>query len=92
MEADIALAPEDRKSSGCVLGASIGTKVSLAVLPKLARAQSWTRGRNNTLFRFVSLLNICTPAMNNGSVSRAAATRLSRLATSSRLKAFLQPP
>ena len=37
MRAGIALAPEDRKSTGLVLGASVGTNVSMAVLPRLAR-------------------------------------------------------
>jgi ABC-type sugar transport system ATPase subunit len=39
MRAGIALAPEDRKSTGLVLRASVGTNVSMAVLPRLARAQ-----------------------------------------------------
>src|SRR5260370_4719726 len=35
IEAGIALAPEDRNSTGLVLGASVGTNVSMAVPPKL---------------------------------------------------------
>jgi ABC-type sugar transport system ATPase subunit len=37
MRVGVALAPEDRKSTGLVLGASVGTNVSMAVLPRLAR-------------------------------------------------------
>jgi ABC-type sugar transport system ATPase subunit len=63
MEAGIALAPEDRKSTGLVLGASVGTNVSMAVLPKLARAQFVDqRAEQNLVQRFVSRLNIRTPS------------------------------
>jgi ABC-type sugar transport system ATPase subunit len=63
MDAGIALAPEDRKSTGLVLGASVGTNVSMAVLPKLARANFVDqRAEQNLVQRFVSRLNIRTPS------------------------------
>jgi ABC-type sugar transport system ATPase subunit len=63
MEAGIALAPEDRKATGLVLGASVGTNVSMAVLPKLARAQFVDqRAEQKLVQRFVSRLNIRTPS------------------------------
>jgi ABC-type sugar transport system ATPase subunit len=63
MDAGIALTPEDRKSTGLVLGASVGTNVSMAVLPKLARAQFVDqRAEKNLVRRFVSRLNIRTPS------------------------------
>jgi ribose transport system ATP-binding protein/rhamnose transport system ATP-binding protein len=63
MQAGIALAPEDRKSTGLVLGASVGTNVSMAVLPKLARAQFVDeRAEQKLIQRFVSRLNIRTPS------------------------------
>ena len=63
MRAGIALAPEDRKSTGLVLGASVGTNVSMAVLPRLARAQFVDqRAEQNLVQRFVSRLNIRTPS------------------------------
>src|ERR1700722_19521738 len=63
MDAGIALAPEDRKSTGLVLGASVGTTVSMAVLPKLARAQFVDqRAEQKLVQRFVSRLNIRTPS------------------------------
>src|ERR1700733_11918853 len=63
MDAGIALAPEDRKSTGLVLGASVGTNVSMAVLPRLARAQFVDqRAEQKLVQRFVSRLNIRTPS------------------------------
>ena len=63
MQAGIALAPEDRKSTGLVLGASVGTNVSMAVLPRLARAQFVDeRAEQELIQRFVSRLNIRTPS------------------------------
>ncbi|HEY0791922.1 MAG TPA: sugar ABC transporter ATP-binding protein [Chthoniobacterales bacterium] len=63
MQAGIALAPEDRKSTGLVLGASVGTNVSMAALPRLARAQFVNRSAERTLVqRFVARLNIRTPS------------------------------
>jgi ABC-type sugar transport system ATPase subunit len=63
MDAGIALVPEDRKSTGLVLGASVGTNVSMAVLPKLARANFVDQRAEQTLVqRFVSRLNIRTPS------------------------------
>jgi ABC-type sugar transport system ATPase subunit len=63
MQAGIALAPEDRKSTGLVLGASVGTNVSMAVLPRLARAQFVNQAAERSLVqRFVSRLNIRTPS------------------------------
>jgi ABC-type sugar transport system ATPase subunit len=63
MRAGIALAPEDRKSAGLVLGASVGTNVSMAVLPRLARAQFIDqKAERNLIQRFVKRLNIRTPS------------------------------
>ena len=63
MQAGIALAPEDRKSTGLVLGASVGTNVSMAVLPRLARAQFIDqKAERNLIHRFVKRLNIRTPS------------------------------
>ena len=63
MRAGIALAPEDRKSAGLVLGASVGTNVSMAALPKLARAQFIDQKAERSLIqRFVGRLNIRTPS------------------------------
>ena len=63
MRAGIALAPEDRKSTGLVLGASVGTNVSMAVLPRLARAQFIDHKAERSLIQsFVGRLNIRTPS------------------------------
>jgi ABC-type sugar transport system ATPase subunit len=63
MRAGIALAPEDRKSAGLVLGASVGTNVSMAALPQLARAQFIDQKAERSLIqRFVGRLNIRTPS------------------------------
>ena len=63
MRAGIALAPEDRKITGLVLGASVGTNLSMAVLPRLARAQFVDgRAERSLVQRFVSRLNIRTPS------------------------------
>jgi ABC-type sugar transport system ATPase subunit len=63
MRAGIAMAPEDRKSAGLVLGASVGTNVSMAALPKLARAQFIDHKAERSLIqRFVGRLNIRTPS------------------------------
>jgi ABC-type sugar transport system ATPase subunit len=63
MQAGIALAPEDRKITGLVLGASVGTNLSMAVLPRLARAQFVDQKAERSLVqRFVSRLNIRTPS------------------------------
>ncbi len=63
MRAGIALAPEDRKSTGLVLGASVGTNVSMAVLPRLARAQFIDHKAELRLIQsFVGRLNIRTPS------------------------------
>ena len=63
MRVGVALAPEDRKSTGLVLGASVGTNVSMAVLPRLARAQFVDqRAERSLIQRFVSRLNIRTPS------------------------------
>ena len=63
MRAGIALAPEDRKSTGLVLGASVGHNVSMAVLPKLARAQFIDQKAERKLIDgFVARLNIRTPS------------------------------
>ena len=63
MQAGIALAPEDRKITGLVLGASVGTNLSMAVLPRLARAQFVDQKAERSLVqRFVSRLKIRTPS------------------------------
>ncbi|MBW0001408.1 MAG: sugar ABC transporter ATP-binding protein [Verrucomicrobia bacterium] len=63
MRAGIALAPEDRKTAGLVLGASVGTNISMAALPRVARGFFVNRGAERTLIRqFVSRLNIRTPS------------------------------
>ncbi len=65
MRAGIALAPEDRKSAGLVLGASVGINVSMAVLPRLARAQFIDhQAERNLIQRFVKRLNIRTPSQD----------------------------
>ncbi len=65
MRAGIALAPEDRKTSGLVLGASVGTNVSMAVLPRLARAQFVDQKAERSLIQqFISRLNIRTPSQD----------------------------
>jgi ABC-type sugar transport system ATPase subunit len=54
---------EDRKSAGLILGASVGNNVSMAVLPRLARAQFIDQKAERTLIqRFVARLNIRTPS------------------------------
>ena len=63
MRAGIALAPEDRKSAGLVLGASVGNNVSMAALPQLARAQFIDfKAERSLIQRFVGRLNIRTPS------------------------------
>jgi ABC-type sugar transport system ATPase subunit len=63
MRAGIALAPEDRKSAGLVLGASVGTNVSMAALPRLARAQFVNqKAERNLVQSFVKRLSIRTPS------------------------------
>jgi ribose transport system ATP-binding protein len=57
------IAPEDHKATGLVLGASVGAKLSMAVLPRLARAQFVDQKAERSLVqRFVSRLNIRPPS------------------------------
>jgi ABC-type sugar transport system ATPase subunit len=62
LTAGIAFVPEDRKSMGLVLGASVGTNISSASLRRLAIGPFVNRLVENALIkRYVSRLNVRTP-------------------------------
>jgi ABC-type sugar transport system ATPase subunit len=62
LTAGIAFVPEDRKSMGLVLGASVGTNISSATLRRLAIGPFVNRSLENDLVdRYVNRLSVRTP-------------------------------